>query len=142
MRARSILLRSSALLPQALALTVLVSLTLVAPRPAAALTDDEAKCINLLNKNFQKVASAQGKEINACMKDFARGLLVGGQTVTQCTAADREGKVAKATGKTDSDFQRSCIGNIPPFGPTDADAVNQIAKDRDLRLLEDAFGGR
>jgi hypothetical protein len=56
---------------------------------------DQQLCINELNKNFAKVAKAQGKDIGACIKDGAKGKL-GALTIEACTTADRKGKVGKA----------------------------------------------
>jgi hypothetical protein len=78
---------------------------------AAQSTKDDAKCINAMNKNLQKVASTMGKDVSACIKNFGKGKTekLGPEgTAEGCLSADVKGKVAKATGKTSSDFTKNC----------------------------------
>ncbi len=62
------------------------------PRPQ---DKDQQRCINALNKNLQKVASRQGKEICECIKDGARGKLTEpNNPIENCLTADLGAVVA------------------------------------------------
>ncbi len=98
---------------------------------------DQAKCINALNKDFGKVAKAQGKEICKCIKDFAKEK--NGSAVA-CIAADADQKVAKVLSKTVLDETKNCTVETPDFGPTSATAINDAAVQKELDLFEDLFG--
>jgi hypothetical protein len=111
---------------------------------AQAMTKDQQKCINTMNKNLQKVAAAAGKEANACVKNATKGAE---SDPAGCLTRDAAGKVQKATAKTDADYTKKCIGRdksgtarLPSFGVTDPDTVNQVAKDKELTLIADIFG--
>jgi hypothetical protein len=102
---------------------------------------DQQKCINALNKNLAKVAKAQGKDIQDCIKDYAKGKdLTPAATIEECLTADRKGKVAKATGKTESDETKKCSGTPPDFGATDSTIVNATAIQKKLDLIHEVFG--
>ena len=104
---------------------------------AAALSKDDAKCVNAMNKNLAKVASTMGKDVSACIKNFGKQKLTG--TAEDCLSADVKGKVAKAAGKTGSDFTKKCA-SLPAFGVTDPNTVNQVAIEKELFLVRDIFG--
>jgi hypothetical protein len=105
---------------------------------APALGQDEQGCINELNKGFAKVAKTQGKDIGKCIKDGSKGKLVA-QSIEQCLTADNKGKVAKAKQKTISKASPLC--SVPPdFGPSDPNAVNQVAVEKELALIHQIFG--
>jgi hypothetical protein len=63
--------------------------------------DGNCRCINTLNKNFQKVSSRQAKEILACISDAAKEKL-GAQSIEECLTADNTGKVGRAKRETES----------------------------------------
>jgi hypothetical protein len=95
-------------------------------------------CINTLNKDFQKVASKQGKEILTCIKNGSKDRL-GAQTIEQCLTADNKGKVGKAIGKTVADWGKKCT-EPPDFGPTDPNTVNAAAVQKEIDLVHAIFG--
>jgi cysteine-rich repeat protein len=101
----------------------------------------QQKCINALNKNFAKVAKAQGKDVIKCIKDYAKGKSLAPATSLEgCLTADRKGKVAKAAGRTDSDEITRCTATAPDFGVTDAVTVNAAAIQKELDLIHEVFG--
>ena len=53
------------------------ALLLFSGAASAQLLKEEEKCVNTANKNAQKIASAQGKDISSCIKDGAKGKLTG-----------------------------------------------------------------
>lgn len=123
-----------------------VALLWLAAGPTSAATKDQQNCINTNNKNLQKVTSAIAKDIDACIKDHAKGAL-GTMTPTQCFVADRKGKVSKAKNKTVSGFNGRCVGNdkdgnpkLPPFGVSDPNTIIAAAEDKESALIEVLFG--
>ncbi len=62
-----------------------------APVSAQVQGKEQQLCINELNKNFGKVAKAQGKDNDACIKDGSKGKL-GGMSIEECMTADRRGQ--------------------------------------------------
>jgi hypothetical protein len=106
----------------------------------AALSKDAQKCVNELNKNLRKVTKTIGKEYRRCIKSGAKQQL-GGQTVTDCFAADNGDKIQKAKDKTQSGFDAKCIADFPSFGATDVATVNQAAEDKEVAIVEGLFGG-
>ena len=109
----------------------------IAPAPETPQNKDQQKCINELNKNFAKVAKAQGKAICKCIKDGSKGQLTG--TIETCLTADVGGKVAKAQNKTVSKESQKCT-TPPDFGATDATTVNQVSVQKELDLIHAIFG--
>lgn len=122
----------------------MVATLLLATMPAqpasAALSTDAQKCVNELNKNLRKVAKTTGKEYRKCIKDGAKEDL-GGQSVTDCFAADNRQKIADASAKTTAGFNSKCVADFPAVGATDAATVNQSAIDKEVALVEAIFGG-
>jgi DNA-binding beta-propeller fold protein YncE len=106
--------------------------------PGQSQSKDQQKCINELNKNFAKVAKAQGKDICKCIQDGSKGKL-SGQTIEACTTADNHGRVAKAKQKTLSKAPAKCAV-APDFGATDPNTVNQVALGKELSLVHEIFG--
>ncbi len=119
-----------------LAFTLL--LVLAASPVLAQVGSDDQKCINELNKNFQKVAKAQGKAICSCIKDGSKGKL-GVQTIEECLTADNKGKVGKTKAKALTKVGAKCVAP-PPFGPNDPNTANALAMDKELELIHDIFG--
>jgi hypothetical protein len=101
-------------------------------------TDNQTKCLLELNKSLTKVADAQSKDIYSCVKDGAKNKL-GAQTIEQCTMADNRSRVAKAKSKTLTKAASKC-SEIPDFGPTDPDTVNQVSAGGQLELIHEIFG--
>jgi len=104
----------------------------------AVQNEDQQGCIVELNKNFGKVAKAQGKLNCTCIKDGAKGKLSG--TIEECITADSKGKVDKAKQKTIKKAQTICTDSPPDFGPGDPNTVNQMAMTKELDLIRDIFG--
>ena len=98
----------------------------------------QQRCIVELNKNLEKVAKAQGKDICACIKDGTRDKLIG-QTIEECMTSDAKGHVAQAKARTLAKASSKCT-EIPDFAFTDPNTVNRVAVDKDLDLAHDIFG--
>jgi hypothetical protein len=109
----------------------------------AQLSKDDTKCINAMNKDYGKLASSIGKDIAACVKFKGKGktdkLGPAPSTAKSCTTADVKGKVAKASGKVDSDYGKKCIAD-PLFGFTDTDTVKEAAWEAAIAMVGDIFG--
>jgi cysteine-rich repeat protein len=99
---------------------------------------DQQRCINALNKDLAKIAKAQGKEIRYCIKNFAKGRLIG--TLEYCVDADPRRRVAKAAAKAESDQTRKCTASLPSFGPTAAAIVIDAAVHKEIDVIHDIFG--
>lgn len=119
-----------------------VLILLFATAAPAEIAVDQQTCLNKMNKDGAKVAAVQGKANAACIKNTGKGKLLPAQTADACLTADLKGKLAKATGKTTSDFTALCAADPPAFGlPTgSAAAINDAARDQSLALLGDIFG--
>jgi hypothetical protein len=118
--------------------------TLVPADAGAAQTKDEQKCTNAMNKDLQKIASTEGKDINACIKNFAKGKTAdlgpsGKQTAEECQTNDVKGKVAKAISKMEQNFAKKCP-SLPPFGVTDPNVIAAQAVDKELGIIDDVMG--
>ena len=111
---------------------VMSVLTAAYAPPAFSLTNDQAKCVNGINKAGAKVAATQGKENSTCVKDAASG------NTDACVVADSKDKVSGAEAKT-VDAQAKCMGS-PPFGFTSANAANTAAITEELALLSGIYG--
>jgi cysteine-rich repeat protein len=117
-------------------------LALLIPSAAQAQVQTSAQqgCITTMNKSGAKVAQTQGKENSACVKDAGLGKLPPGMDADECLRADRKGKVAKATGKTDDGEAKKCT-EAPSFGFTGSAVVNAVAVAQEVELASDVFGG-
>ena len=102
------------------------------------LTKGEQKCVNTSNKNAQKIASAQGKDISSCIKDGAKGKLTG--TIGACTTSDLKGKVAKAKTKYDEKTAKDCASGSGFIALADPNTVKQRAMDKELSIIRWVFG--
>jgi hypothetical protein len=108
----------------------------------AQLSKDDTKCINAMNKGYGKLASSIGKDIAACVKFKGKNKidkLGPGGTAKSCTTADVKGKVAKASGKVDSDYGKKCIAD-PAFGFTDTATLKEAAWEAAITMVGDIFG--
>jgi hypothetical protein len=97
------------------------------------------KCLNEINKNVAKVAKAQGLAILKCLKDGSKNNL-SDPTIEQCTTADNDQKVAKATSKLDSKVSDRCAGTAISVDQSTIDDLNQRAIDKELALYHGWFG--
>ncbi len=97
----------------------------------------QQKCIRTLNGDGLKVAKAQQKLQQNCVKLGAKGTL--DVTVDDCIAADTKGKVSSAAAKTVRDETKHC-STIPDFSYAGAAAVNSAASTNALGLLTDTLG--
>ncbi len=129
-----------------LAATLGVALLAGAVGAQAQLTKDQQKCIGALNKNLQKVAATAAKDFSGCIKDHNKGKN-GVTSLPVCFAADRDGKVAKATGKTvDADTKRctgtdkNTVDKRPAVGATDAATVNGAGEGSALAVIDALYG--
>lgn len=102
----------------------------------AAISSADRACILGLNRQFAKLARARAAQLAKCRAQHAAGKLAGG--VEECAAAvdpNVERRVAKlqlfAAGKCQV---------VPPFGPSDPDAVGDAATAAELDLLHDLLG--
>jgi pimeloyl-ACP methyl ester carboxylesterase len=118
--------------------TAALAAFLVAAGDAAAQvqTADQKLCINALNKAGAKVASTQGKENSSCVKNAGKGTEF---DATACFTADTKEKVSKAVTKVGDAFAKSCVLDLPDFGPVDATDVADAGKDNALQLGLDVF---
>ena len=104
---------------------------------SAQLTKEEQKCVNTTNKNAQKLASAQGKDIAACIKDFAKGEETSAEA---CSVSDPKGKVKKAKGKLDEKTAKDCGDGSGFVGLADNATVKQLAMDQEFEIIHELFG--
>lgn len=79
----------------------------------AQLSSDEQSCVNALHKGAGAVASAQAKQLAACVKDAQKGEVT---DLPACLAAPSDALVAKAVGKGDTDAAKWCGIAPPEFG--------------------------
>jgi hypothetical protein len=109
---------------------------------AQALSKDQQSCVNQINKNFAKVAKAQAKVINTCIRAGSKDQLEG-QSIEACMTADHGGKVDKAARKTLNDETSKCLAKpeqLPHFGFAGAALANQVAIEKGLSLIHAIFG--
>ena len=130
------------------ALGVVLLLMALPPEDAAAQqTKDQQKCANALNKDFSKLAKAQGQGLGDCVKNNAKGSLTD-PTVSACFAdPDKKGKAQKARDKTQADYDKNCLGvdkqqipKLPDFGATGPGVIDMVATDKELSLMAMMFG--
>ena len=105
---------------------------------SAQLSKGEAKCVNTTNKGAQKVASAQGKDIAACIKDGAKENLVG--TIEACLTSDPKGKVDKAKDKLDEKTAKDCGEGSGFVLLADPNDTKRIAMEKELKIIHWIFG--
>ena len=114
------------------AAAVLMLLVFSHGEASAQLNKDDQKCVNEINKNFEKVGKAQGGDISKCTKDAGKGKLTG--TYSECITSDPKGKVAKAIGKLTSKVGSKCPGNpaFPILDVSKTDEMNAAAIAKEL----------
>jgi hypothetical protein len=109
---------------------------------AQALSKDEQNCVNQINKNFAKVAKAQGKVISACIRAGSE-VPPGARTIEPCMIADDGGKVERAEQKTRTKERKKCTDRLeepPHFGFAGAEVANREAIEKELALIHAIFG--
>jgi hypothetical protein len=104
----------------------------------AALSKDDAKCVNSINKGAQQVAATQGKENSACVKNEGKGKLT--TDVEVCLTADLGSKVSDKIGKIKT---TDCL--TPPAFPnlistTNKQTIGDLMIDKELALIHAVFG--
>ncbi len=99
-------------------------------------SSSQQACINAINKAGAKVASTQGKENSACVKNAGKGTVADAQA---CLTADPKLKVSKAKGKTVTAEASKCTA-APDFGKSPSGQVNAFAGDEEVALTADVFG--
>ena len=84
-------------------------------------TKGQQKCTGTVNKGCTKIVTAAGKTFSRCSKSIAKGEI--GGTITDCVAADSDGRVLKAVTKASDGIDKLCVGNdkdgtalFPSFG--------------------------
>ena len=105
---------------------------------AQPVTDQQAKCINKVNKAASKVQAAQGKANAACVKEFVKGSL--GTTAEACVADDPKDKVEGKQANVDDDHNKNCLMPLPAFGYTSAMTAKTVPYDVEVDLIHDVFG--
>jgi hypothetical protein len=105
---------------------------------SAALTDQQAKCVNKVNKAASKVQAAQGKANAACVKEFVKGSL--GTTAEACVLNDPKNKVEGKQQNVLNDENKNCIGTPPTFGYTSGLTAGTVAYQVEVDLIHDVFG--
>jgi len=106
------------------------------PPPGTPQNAAQQLCINTMNKNFAKVAKAESKLVEGCIRSFAKNLSVSAET---CIAADAQGKVQKAVDKTASDEANKCTV-LPDFAFGGAVDLTTAAIQKETDLAHDLFG--
>jgi polyvinyl alcohol dehydrogenase (cytochrome) len=106
---------------------------------SAALTTDEQKCVDEINKQLLGSLKALTKEASGCVK--ARGKGKSSDALTDCVATDGKGKIAKARQKTVGADEKRCAAVEPAFGyPGDPAAVSDAAEAQMEEMLVAVFG--
>jgi cysteine-rich repeat protein len=111
----------------------------ILPRTARALTLDQRRCVLRLNADFERLASRFGKEFLLCIRDFGRDRL-GGDPPSDCFQLDRDGRIARDRQKVDTDYQRWCVADPPPYGVTDPNTIEDAASEKEFALMSLLFG--
>jgi hypothetical protein len=117
-----------------------LGLLLSAGTALAAESNQQAKCINKINKDTIKVLAAKGKLGGGCVKDAVKTSLTPGAAATSCLAADAKGKVSGKKAKTVSDEMKNCSAPLPDFAYTSAANANADADNAGGQLMQDVFG--
>lgn len=126
--------RALLLLPLLLPL-LLAQLAAAATSQAQILTKADATCVNAMNTEGRKVATAVARLGRQCVDAEARGKE---PDAGACIASDAKGTVAKALGKASAQDAKKCAA-APPFAYADAATRNDAAQDQAEALLRDAL---
>ncbi len=103
---------------------------------AQELLKAQQKCVNTTNKNAQKIGDAQGKDIAACVKDFAKGKK---PSAEDCAVSDPNGKVGKAESGYDSKTGSDCGAGSGFMNLADGAFAKDVAKNKELDILHTIF---
>jgi len=101
-------------------------------------TGDQQACLNVMHKDFSKIAKAQASEIAKCAKAGAAGKLSG--TIETCMSADPKSKVARAEARARSDFLIRCVPALPDFGVTTIQGVTDAGAPGERDAAHFLFG--
>jgi hypothetical protein len=103
--------------------------------------DQQAKCINKVNKAASKVQAAQGKANAACVKEFVKGSISGPNAADNCVLDDPKDKVEGKQQNVLNDESKNCLtGELPDFGYTSGVTAGTVAKQVEVDLIHDVFG--
>ena len=108
---------------------------LVPPIERRVQSSAQQACINTLNKNFTKVATAQERAVGICLRNHAKGDV----SAEACIAAPNS-RVEVAKRRTNAAEAKKCTAETPDFGATDADTVNNAAVRVATDVVFDIFG--
>ncbi len=122
-------------LRRAVALAAALLVCLPARGDAQFATPADRACIDAVNLGVRKVALAHGKELRACARYAADGLL-GPQTVAECAATLVQGPVSAALRKSD----QKCGGMPPTFGPPSITMPPAVTLAAGAAIVDDLFG--
>lgn len=112
---------------------------LVATPVLAEVSKQDRKCIETINKTTRKVALAENKELDKCVRSFIKGALLT-PTVVECAAPENSAKIDKTADKAILAAVTKCLGLPPSFGPTALNAHPARAIAASVGLFEDLFG--
>jgi endoglycosylceramidase len=121
-------------------------LLMTASGASAALTRSQQRCVNALDRDLLRVASATGEAIVSCIDDHNRQRN-GVTDVALCVAGDRRTHVERARERAAADETRECRGlddTATPRRPdafvTGASVASQAAVDAGTHLLRTVYG--
>jgi cysteine-rich repeat protein len=101
----------------------------------------QQRCLNKSSGSARKVATSTVKNSADCLKRAASGTLPMGTTAEACLISDLGGRIAKARSKTSSQVTSNCGGaNVPDFGFTSADTLNDSHEFEAVSFVPDCFG--
>ena len=102
---------------------------------------DDRKCVNDVNKDFEKGSKGKGKDIEACQKDWSKDDIESANDclVNNDTKADKQGGKLK-TKVPDKCQTYPADPNFAPVDPTDPNNLVQRAKDKEISLITWIFG--
>jgi hypothetical protein len=116
-------------------------LALFATAASAQQSDQQAKCINKVNKAASKVQAAQGKANAACVKEFVKGSISGVNAADNCVLDDPKDKVEGKQQNVLNDENKNCImGQLPDFGYAGGVTAGTVAYQVEVDLIRDVFG--
>jgi hypothetical protein len=122
-----------------LIVTIVALIVAAATNAGAELTKGQQKCADAMNKGFQKLASAIGKEAVRCLEAHIEGEL--GVPIGDCMLADAGGKILKAQDWLLGADAAQCSGDdVPGVGVTAAELAIQTAVAKELDVLAILFG--
>ena len=101
-------------------------------------SDQQQKCINKVNKAAGKVAAAQVKANNGCVKDYVLGAIADADA---CVDDDPKNKVEDKQQNVLNDESKACLpGQLPDFGYVNGAFAGTTAQEAGVDLVHDVFG--